>query len=138
MFSEPCGFAGNTLQAKKLKKIECSSPFANYPVKCGFCEDLVWRFDLQKHHNMKHGAEECPQIGRIPAAEKAILDKKKNKSRTGLNSKTLDKLTDAELGLLPLKDFWDSKKNKWKTTYAGLWGKRYSSRMKRVFGEANF
>ena len=38
IFPESCVFAGNTLNVKKLKKIEVSFPLANYPMSCPHCE----------------------------------------------------------------------------------------------------
>ena len=38
IFPESCVFAGNTLNVKKLKKIEVSFPLANYPMPCPHCE----------------------------------------------------------------------------------------------------
>ena len=42
IFPESCVFAGNTLNVKKLKKIEVSFPLANYPMSCPHCEKSLW------------------------------------------------------------------------------------------------
>ena len=52
-----------------------------------------------------------------------------------MSKKDLDKLSDDSLKLLPLKDFWDANKKKWKKNSAGTFGKQQSSRMKRLFGK---
>ncbi len=123
-FTEPCGFAGNTLNAKKLRTIECSFPMANHPVKCTHCVKMVWRFDLKKHFELEHEGESCPDVGIISDAEKGILQKKKKNTKNALTKSDLDKLSDNEIKLLPLKDFWDVKNKKWKKGDAENFGKQ--------------
>ena len=77
LLPDPCPFAGNALNASKLRTIESSSPIANFPVKCTECNKLVWRFDLQNHHTRKHGNKPCPAVGILSAAEKSIFARKK-------------------------------------------------------------
>ena len=54
IFPESFVFAGNTLNVKKLKKIEVSFPLVNYPMSCPYCEKSLWRFDVQKHVTKNH------------------------------------------------------------------------------------
>ena len=56
----------------------------------------------------------------------------------GLNLPDLNKLSDGALKILPLKDFWDTKKKKWRENTYGSFGAQQSLRMKRLFGENNF
>ena len=69
IFPESCVFAGNTLNVKKLKKIEVSFPLANYPMSCPHCEKSLWRFDMQKHVTKNHPDKECPSEGIISKAK---------------------------------------------------------------------
>ena len=80
-FGEPCAFAGNTLNSKKLKKIELSSPLKNFPMKCTQCDEWVWRFDMPKHFIKEHPQKEMPSAAVVSDAEKDILTKKKRKTR---------------------------------------------------------
>ncbi len=85
-----------------------------------------------------HSDQACPPEGTVSDAEKGILNKKAKRVQNGLNKRDLDKLTDGELRMLPLKDFWDPKKKEWKKSTAGIFGKQNSTRMKRIFGESKF
>ena len=50
--------------------------------------------------------------------------------------KDLEKLNEEELKLLPLKDFWDATKKEWKKNVFGMFAKRSSVKMKKIFGLA--
>ena len=136
-FSDPCLFAGNKLNVKKLQTIESSFPLKNYPMSCTFCEKTVWRFDMLLHMK-EHPDEECPAEGVVSEAEKGLLRAKKKRTANALSARDLGKLTDDQLRLLPTKDFWDESKKKWKTNYIGTFAKQNSLRMKRIFGPAAF
>tara|TARA_B100001123_G_scaffold258076_1_gene287664 strand:- start:157 stop:483 length:327 start_codon:yes stop_codon:yes gene_type:complete len=58
--------------------------------------------------------------------------------KNALKKQDLERLNDSELLLLPLTDFWDSKKKNWKTNVYGNFGKRNSDRMKNLFGQEKF
>ena len=73
---DSCHFAGNSINAKKTKNIECSLPLANHPLKCDQCQNMLWRFDFQSHFE-RDGEETCPQVGIISETEKDILSKQK-------------------------------------------------------------
>ena len=79
-----------------------------------------------------------PVIGIISEDEKALLMKKSNRVKNALSAKCLAKLIDPQIKLLPLKDFWDSQKGKWKSNVFGTFGKQNSTRFKRIFGADKF
>jgi len=133
-----CGFHTLSLNAGKLQTIECSNPLKNYSMKCGFCDEFVWRFDMEKHVNQKHPGQDCPAEGIVSDAEKEILKKKKRIKKNNLIISDLRKLSDDALKILPLKDFWDFKKKDWKDIQYGTFGKQISPRMKRIFGQERF
>ena len=82
---------------------------------------------------MEHEGESCPDVGIISDAEKGILQKKKKNTKNALTKSDLDKLSDNEIKLLPLKDFWDVKNKKWKKGDAGNIGKQKKARKCRAF-----
>ena len=139
-FGDLCAFGGHTLNVKKLTTIECSLPMANYPLKCPFCPDeqLIWRYDMGKHMETKHPDEISPAEGIVSKEEKEIINKKLKNTRNCLLKTDLEKLSDEALKLLPLKDFWDSRKKEWKSNAYGTFAKQQSARMKRLFGAENF
>ena len=49
-----------------------------------------------------------------------------------------EKLKEEEIALLPLKDFWDSKKKEWKKNIFGTFVKCNSEKMKTIFGNQAF
>ena len=65
-------------------------------------------------------------------------EKNATRSKLALLAKDFVKLTDDELLLLPLKDFWDSRKKQWKKNAAGGFAKQNSSRIKNLFGKSKF
>lgn len=136
IFPESCVFAGNTLNVRKLKKIEVSFPLANYPMSCPHCEKSLWRFDMQKHVTKKHPGKECFSEGIISKAEKGLLEKKQPRTPNTLSLKDPEKLNDEGLKLLPLKYFWNATKKKWKKNVFGTFAKRKSATMKKIFGLA--
>ena len=138
IFPEACRFAGNTLNVKKLKVISGTSPLANFPVKCGNCNKMVWRFNMEDHHTRLHSDKPCPDTAKVPSAEKSLLLKKSKNTKNTLSAACLKKLTDPEILLLPLSDFWDAAKKKWKANVFGTFGKQHSARLKRLFGENKF
>ena len=137
-FPESCFFAGNTLNVKKVKKIECSFPFSNHPMECPECNDHLWRFDFANHFQKKHPGKTCPPQGVVSEAEKVILARKKITAKKALNKKDLDKMSDDELLLLPLKNFWNRGKKEWEKNVAGNFGKQNSEQMKKLFGTNKF
>lgn len=138
VFEDPCCFAGNSLNVKKTKTIECSFPLKNHPVTCPSCNEKFWRFDLQNHFKISHTEEIIPGVAVIPEAEKSLLQKKKSFRKNAFKKEDLERLNDSELILLPLTDFWDSKKKNWKTNAYGNFGKRHCGRMKNLFGQEKF
>ena len=84
---------------------------------------------------MKHPGKSCPTKGVVSESEKAILARKKITAKKALNKNDLDKVSDDELRLLPLKDFWDHGKKEWKKNVAGNFGKQNNEQWKRLFGK---
>ena len=107
MIPEACCFVGNTLNAKKLKTIECSLPSKNHPMECLSCSTTVWRFDMKNHFTIAHPEEEIPE----PEEEQSLIKKKKSFRKNALAKADLERLGDKELALLPMTDFWDTNKN---------------------------
>ena len=122
------------LNVKKLKVIAGTSPLANFPVKCGCCNKMVWRFNMQDHHTRLHSDKTCPDIAKVSAAEKSLLMKKSKNTTNTLSAMCLKKLTDAEISLLSSTEFWDTAKKKRKGNAFGTFGKQHSARLKRLFG----
>ena len=137
IFEEPCLFTGNSLNVAKCKTIECSNPLANYPVLCLECNTNVWRFDMHSHYQREHGTN-CPDVGTISDPEKGILNKKKKNTKNALTLRDLESLTDEEIQLLPLKDFWNSATKEWKKSNAGNLGRQQTNRIKIIFGQNKF
>ena len=131
-------FPGKNLNVKSLKTISSASPFSNYPMKCGACDDFIWRFDIEKHYKNKHEGENCPSIGILSQAEKNILKRKSAKSKPKMSKKDFDRLSDEELKLFSYTDFWDVKKKTWQSGDAGRFGKQKSTKLKELFGAENF
>ena len=93
---------------------------------------------MEKHVVNKHSGQDCPTEGIVSAAEKEIITKKAKNVKNNLIISDLKKLSDEALKILPLKDFWDSKKKQWKSNAYGTFAKQQSSRMKRLLGEETF
>ena len=55
-----------------------------------------------------------------------------------MNKRDYDELSDEQLGLFPLTEFWDSKKGKWAAGDAGRFGKQNSEKLKLIFGAEKF
>ena len=138
MFPDACCFAGNTLNAKKLKTIECSLPLMNHPLECPSCNAAVWRFDMKKHFTIAHPEEGIPEVAILSEAEQNLIEKKKSFRKNALQKADLERLVDKKLALLPLTDFWDTKNKTWKSNVYGNFGKRNSVRMKKIFGKNEF
>ena len=107
-------------------------------MECPVCNELVWRYDMGKHMSLKHPDQDCSPEAIVSAAKKEIINEKSKNSKKNLKISDLQKLSDAALKLLPLKDFWDSSKKKWTKSQYGTFARQQSSRMKRLFGEENF
>ena len=105
MFPETCCFAGNTLNAKKLKTIECSLPLKNHPMECPSCSTTVWRFEMKNHFTIAHTEEEIPEVAMLPEEEQSLIKKKKSFRKNALAKGDLERLGDKELALLPMTDF---------------------------------
>ena len=138
LFPDSCSSGCNTLNAKKLKTIECSLPLKNYPMECPSCNQPFWRFDMKKHFTISHPQEVIPEVAIIPEEEQNLIKKKKSFRKNALKKEDLARLVDTELALLPITDFWDTKKKAWKSSVYGNFGKRNSDRMKNIFGKENF
>ena len=138
LFPDACSFAGNTLNVKKLQTIECSFPLKNFPMECPSCSETFWRFDMKKHFTISHPEEVIPEMAVIPEEEQNLIKKKKSFRKNCLKKEDLERLVNKELALLPIGDFWDIKKKKWKSNVYGNFGKQNSVRMKEVFGQENF
>ena len=93
---------------------------------------------MKKHFTISHPEEVIPEIAVIPEEEQNLIKKKKSFRKNCLKKEDLERLVDKELALLPLSDFWDIKKKKWKSNVYGNFGKQNSVRMKEVFGQENF
>ena len=70
--------------------------------------------------------------------EGSLLSKKTRNTKNTLSVACLKKLSNEELLLLPLSDFWDVRNKKWMSNVFGTFGKQNSSRMKRLFGKSKF
>ena len=95
--------------------------------------ETFWRFDMKKHFTISHPQEIIPEVAIIPEEEQNLIKKKKSFRKNALKKEDLARLVDKELALLPITDFWDTKKKKWKTSVYGNFGKRNSNRMKKLF-----
>ena len=93
---------------------------------------------MGKHMETKHPDEISPAEGIVSKEEKEIINKKLKNTRNCLLKTDLEKLSDEALKLLPLKDFWDSRKKEWKSNAYGTFAKQQSESMKRLFGAENF
>ena len=89
---------------------------------------------MEKHYQTEHKDETCPQIGVISKEEKSILEKKSTNAKPKMRRKDFDALTDEELKLFSVKDFWSTKKQQWQAGEGGLFGKQNSERLKNIFG----
>ena len=121
----------NKVVGRKLRR-------SNAPSRWKISHEKFWRFDLPNHFKISHTEEIIPGVAVIPEAEKSLLQKKKSFRKNALKKEDLERLNDSELLLLPLTDFWDSKKKNWKTNVYGNFGKRNSDRMKNLFGQEKF
>ena len=70
--------------------------------------------------------------------EGSLLSKKTRNTKNTLSVACLKKLSNEELLLLSLSDFWDVRNKKWMSNVFGTFGKQNSSRMKRLFGKSKF
>ena len=93
---------------------------------------------MEKHYQPEHKDATCPAIGVISKEEKSILEKKSTNAKPKMRRKDFDTLTDEELKLFSLKDFWNTKKHKWQSGEGGLFGKQNSERLKKIFGAESF
>ena len=107
-------------------------------MECPECNDYLWRFDFANHFQKKHPGKTCPPQGVVSEAEKVILARKKITAKNALNKKDLDKMSDDELLLLPLKNFWNRGKKEWEKNVAGNFGKQNIEQMKQLFGTNKF
>ena len=100
----------------------------------------MWRFNLRRHFDETHSGQICPPIGVISEDEKNFLLKKKNTSKNAMNSVDtgISNLNESQLQMLPFKDFWNVKKKEWTKSPAGLYGKRHSELIKKLFGKEKF
>ena len=96
----------NKVVGRKLRR-------SNAPSRWKISHEKFWRFDLPNHFKISHTEEIIPGVAVIPEAEKSLLQKKFRKN--ALKKQDLERLNDSEFLLLPLTDFWDSKKKNWKT-----------------------
>ena len=85
-----------------------------------------------------HPQEVIPEVAIIPEEEQNLIKKKKSFRKNALKKEDLARLVDTELALLPITDFWDTKKKAWKSSVYGNFGKRNSDSMKNIFGKQNF
>ena len=92
---------------------------------------------MKNHFTISHPQEVIPEVAIIPEEEQNLIKKKKSFRKNALLVKQEDlaRLVDKELAFLPITDFWDTKKKKWKTSVYGNFGKRNSDRMKKIFGK---
>ena len=70
--------------------------------------------------------------------EGSLLSKKTRNTKNTLSVACLKKLSNEELLLLPLSDFWDVRNKKWMSNVFGTFGEQNSSRMKRLFWKSKF
>ena len=138
LFPDFYSFGGNTWNAKKLRTIECSLPVKNFPMECPSFSKPFSRFDMKNHFTISHPQEVIPEVAMIPEEEQNLIKKKKSFRKNALKKEDLARLVDKELVLLPITDFWDTKKKTWKSSMYGNFGKRNSDRMKNIFGKQNF
>ena len=92
---------------KSLKEIRINQPFANYPIQCTECGDLVYRYAFEQHFKARHPAKEISSHLKVSAAEKRLVKKKNFNSKMAMSVAEVNKLKDAELALFPAKDFFN-------------------------------
>ena len=137
-FPDSCSHPKKALNASKLAKISLNQPFANIPIKCEYCDALVYRYALQAHIEKKHPAQDVPEIALISVDEKNLVLGKNFQSKLPMQVADMKKLKDSELALFPLSDFRDRKTSQWKTSKMGAWAKSNSIKMKRIYGTESF
>ena len=93
---------------------------------------------VTEYFTISHPEEVIPEMAVIPEEEQNLIKKKKSFRKNCLKKEDLERLVNKELALLPIGDFWDIKKKKWKSNVYGNFGKQNSVRMKKVFGKSNF
>ena len=70
--------------------------------------------------------------------EGSLLSKKTRNTKNTLSVACLKNVSNEELLLLPLSDFWDVRNTKWMSNVFGTFGQQNSSRMERLFGKSKF
>ena len=93
---------------------------------------------MKNHFTIAHPEEKIPEVASLSEAEQNLIKKKKSFRKNALQKADLERLEDKELALLPLTDFWDSNNKTWKSNVYGNFGKRNSTRMKKIFGKKKF
>ena len=86
---------------------------------------------MKNHFAISHPQEVIPEVTMIPEEEQNLIKKKKSFRKNALKKEDLARLVDKELVLLPITDFWDTKKKTWKSSMYGNFGKRNSDRVKK-------
>ena len=79
---------------------------------------------MKNHFTISHPQEVIPEVAMIPEEEQNLIKKKKSFRKNALKKEDLERLVDKELALLPITDFWDTKKKTWKSSTYGNFGKR--------------
>ena len=120
------------------RSLSLNQPFANLPLNCPACDDLVYRYSVPQHYAEKHQGVTVPSECVVSEAEKKLVKEKNFKSKLAMSAAELSRLPDEQLALFPANEFWDAKKHAWKSTKAGVWAKSSSVKMKRVFGQETF
>ena len=137
-FPASCSHPKKALNASKLAKISLNQPLANFPIKCEYCDTLVYRYALEDHVQKEHPGQDVPGIAVISADEKNLVLGKNFQSKLPMQVPDMKKLKDSEIALFPLSDFWDRKASQWKSSKMGAWAKANSVKMKRIYGAESF
>ena len=81
---------------KSQKEIKLSQPFANYPVPCPVCEELIYRYALENHYANNHPTDTIPVEHTVSEAEKRLVRNKNFNSKQAMNVTEISRLADSE------------------------------------------
>ena len=95
-FPESCKHAKKSLNVKSQKEIKLSQPFANYPVPCPVCEELIYRYALETHYAKNHPTDTIPVEHKVSEAEKRLVRNKNFNSKQATNVTEISRLADSE------------------------------------------